>query len=250
MVPAIELQAYCDELLGARDFDDYCPNGLQVEGTRPIRRLVSGVTASLALIEAASAAEADAILVHHGWFWKGEAPFLTGLKGRRARALMASGASLLAYHLPLDAHVELGNNRQLARLLGIAAPEPTGAGHGLVWRGQLARPLSGEAFAEQVAVALGRPPLRIPAGDRPLAAIAWCSGAAQGFIEEAAALGVDAYLSGEISEQTTHLARELGVDYFAAGHHATERLGVQALGAHLAAHFSLEHCFLDIDNPA
>ncbi|MFZ1537714.1 MAG: Nif3-like dinuclear metal center hexameric protein [Chromatiaceae bacterium] len=249
MVTAIELQAYCDELLGARGFDDYCPNGLQVEGTRTIRRLVSGVTASLALIEAATAGEADAILVHHGWFWKGEAPCLTGPKGRRVRALIESGASLLAYHLPLDAHAELGNNRQLARLLGIEGPVPTGAGRGLVWRGQLAQPLSGEAFAEQMAVALGRSPLRIPARGRPLASIAWCSGAAQGFIEEAAALGVDAYLSGEISEQTTHLARELGIDYFAAGHYATERWGVQALGVQLANVLGLEHRLLDIDNP-
>jgi len=249
MVTAIEIQAYCDALLGAGNFDDYCPNGLQVQGTRPIRRLVSGVTASLALIEAATVLEADAILVHHGWFWKGEAPCLTGLKGRRVRTLMESGASLLAYHLPLDAHGELGNNRQLARLLGIEAPEATQAGRGLVWRGLLRPPLSGEALAERLAIALGRSPLRIPARGRPLAAIAWCSGAAQGFIEEAAALGVDAYLSGEISEQTTHLARELGIDYFAAGHHATERLGVQALGTQLANDLGLEHRFLDIDNP-
>jgi dinuclear metal center YbgI/SA1388 family protein len=250
MVAAIELQAYCDELLAARDFDDYCPNGLQVEGTRPVRRLVTGVTASLALIEAAIAVEADALLVHHGWFWKGESPCLTGLKGRRARALIEAGASLLAYHLPLDAHPELGNNRELGRLFGIEASEPTQAGHGLVWRGRLPRPLPGAEFAERVALALGRAPLRIPARRGALESIAWCSGAAQGFIAEAAALGVDAYLSGEISEQTTHLARELGIDYFAAGHHATERLGPQALGAHLATYFGIEHHFLEIDNPA
>ncbi len=249
MVTAIEIQAYCDALLSTGNFEDYCPNGLQVQGTRAIRRLVSGVTASLALIEAATVLEADAILVHHGWFWKGEAACLTGLKGRRVRALMESGASLLAYHLPLDAHGELGNNRQLARLLGIETPEATQAGRGLVWRGLFRPSLSGEALAERLAIALGRSPLRIPARGRPLAAIAWCSGAAQGFIEEAAALGVDAYLSGEISEQTTHLARELGIDYFAAGHHATERWGVQALGAQLANDLGLEHRFLDIDNP-
>jgi dinuclear metal center YbgI/SA1388 family protein len=250
MVTSTELATYCQELLAVADFDDYCPNGLQVEGTRPVRRLVTGVTASLALIEAAIAAEADAMLVHHGWFWKGESPCLIGLQGRRARALITSGASLLAYHLPLDAHPELGNNRQLAERLGIEAPEPTTAGHGLVWRGRLSAPVEGEAFAVRVAAALGRVPLRIPGREAPLTTIAWCSGAAQGFIAEAAALGVDAYLSGEISEQTTHLARELGLDYFAAGHHATERLGIQALGEHLAARFGLDHRFLEIDNPA
>ena len=250
MVTSTELATYCQELLAVADFDDYCPNGLQVEGTRPVRRLVTGVTASLALIEAAIAAEADAMLVHHGWFWKGESPCLIGLQGRRARALITSGASLLAYHLPLDAHPELGNNRQLAERLGIEAPEPTTAGHGLVWRGRLFAPVEGEAFAVRVAAALGRVPLHILGREAPLATIAWCSGAAQGFIAEAAALGVDAYLSGEISEQTTHLARELGLDYFAAGHHATERLGVQALGEHLAVRFGLDHRFLEIDNPA
>ena len=250
MVTSWELAAYCNELLATAVFDDYCPNGLQVEGTRPVCRLVTGVTASLALIEAALAIEADALLVHHGWFWKGESPCLTGLKGCRARALITSGASLLAYHLPLDAHPELGNNRQLAERLGIESPVPTSAGHGLVWRGRFSQPLAGEAFAVRVAAALGRVPLLIPGRGAPLATIAWCTGAAQGFIAEAAALGVDAYLSGEISEQTTHLARELGLDYFAAGHHATERLGIQALGEHLATRFGLDHRFLDIDNPA
>lgn len=250
MVACAELAAYCQELLVVSAFDDYCPNGLQVEGTRPVRRLVAGVSASLAFIEAAIAVEADALLVHHGWFWRGESPSLTGLKGRRARTLILSGASLLAYHLPLDAHPELGNNRQLAERLGVDDPEPTAAGRGQIWRGHLPRPLDGEAFVAQVASALGRVPLRVPGRGAPLRTLAWCSGAAQGFIAEAAALGVDAYLSGEISEQTTHLARELGLDYFAAGHHATERLGVQALGEHLAARFGLEYRFIDIDNPA
>lgn len=250
MVSGSELAAYCDQLLVVGTFEDYCPNGLQVEGRRPVRRLISGVTASLALLEAAQAADADAILVHHGWFWKGESPCLTGLKGRRVRTLITSGACLLAYHLPLDAHPELGNNRRLGDLLGIEHPEPTPAGHGLVWRGRLPSPLPGEELAIRLGLALYRPPLHIPVRQGPLTSLAWCSGAGQGFITEAAALGVDAYLSGEISEPTTHLARELGLDYFAAGHHATERLGVQALGAHLAERFGLEHRFLDIVNPA
>jgi len=250
MVSGAEIAVYCDQLLAAAEFDDFCPNGLQVEGSRPVRRLISGVTASLALLEAAQVAGADAILVHHGWFWKGESPCLTGLKGRRVRTLITSGAGLLAYHLPLDAHPELGNNRRLGDLLGMLAAEPTSAGHGLVWRGRLPAPLRGEELAARLGLALDRLPLHLPVREGPLNSLAWCSGAGQGFLPEAASLGVDAYLSGEISEPTAHLARELGLDYFAAGHHATERLGVQALGAHLADRFGIEHRFLDILNPA
>ncbi len=250
MVEIGALHAYCDELLASASFDDYCPNGLQLEGERRVQRLASGVTASQALIDAAIEWQADAVLVHHGWFWKGEPPCLVGIKGRRVRALVGAGASLLAYHLPLDAHPELGNNRQLARMLGFAEPCATSAADGLVWRGRLPRPTSAAELAQDIERALGRPPLQVPAHARPIEKVAWCTGAAQGFIEQAATLGVDAYLSGEISEQTTHQARELGVSYFAAGHHATERYGVQALGEHLAERFGLEHRFLEIDNPA
>lgn len=250
MVDVDELRAYCDRMLAVGDFEDYCPNGLQVEGDRAVRRLVTGVSASQALIDAAVQHGADALLVHHGWFWKGEPPCLTGMKGRRVRTLVRAGASLLAYHLPLDAHPELGNNRRLADVLGIRGPEATGAGRGLVWRGTLEGGVSGTLFARRLSEVFDRTPTHIAVHDRPLKTIAWCTGAAQGFISEAAQLGVDAFLSGEISEQTTHQARELGVDFFAAGHHATERYGVQALGEHLERHFGLEHRFLDMDNPA
>ena len=250
MTSILELQTYCDTLLTPGNWDDYCPNGLQVEGERPVRRLVSGVTASLALIEAAAAWEADALLVHHGWFWKGESPRLTGLKGRRARALLRSGMSLLAYHLPLDAHPEIGNNAGLARRLGIAEARATSAGRGLVWQGILDPPLIGEQFAERIARQLDRPPLHLAVRSGPISALAWCTGAAQGFFEEAAGLGVEAYLSGEISEQTLHQAQELGLDYFAAGHHATERYGVRTLGERLAAEFGCAHRFIDLKNPA
>ncbi len=249
MIDSIEIARYCDELLAAETVSDYCPNGLQLAGARPIRRLVSGVTASLSLIEAAVAADADAILVHHGWFWKGDDPRLVGMHGRRVQAAVAGGLSLLAYHLPLDVHPELGNNRRLAAVLDIRHAAPATA-DGLIWTGELAAPLSGAAVAALVAERLGRRPLHVPVATGPLRRIAWCTGAAQRFIDRAAELGVDLYLSGEVSEPTVHQARELGLDYIAAGHHATERYGVQALGEHVAGHFGLTHRFIDVDNPA
>jgi dinuclear metal center YbgI/SA1388 family protein len=250
MIDPQALTSYCDRLLECGRFSDYCPNGLQVEGQRQIRRLVTGVSACAALIEAARFLAADAILVHHGWFWRGEDPCLVGPKGRRARALMASGASLVAYHLPLDAHPTLGNNATLAVRLGIADAEPSALGDGLLWRGRLPEPLAPEDWRAAVSRVLDRHAILVEGRAGPIGRVAWCSGAGQGQIQEAAALGVDAYLSGEISEQTAHLARELGICYLAGGHHATERWGVQALGAHLAERFGLEHRFVDIDNPA
>ncbi|WP_295445977.1 Nif3-like dinuclear metal center hexameric protein [uncultured Thiodictyon sp.] len=250
MIEPHALTTYCDQLLAAADFTDYAPNGLQVEGERPIRRLVSGVTASLALITAALELQADALLVHHGWFWKGENPCLTGLKGRRARALIRGGASLIAYHLPLDAHLTLGNNAMLAAHLGVLDAQPTGIGNGVLWTGRLSEPTPPALWAEDVGARLGRTATLVTGADAPVKRIAWCTGGGQGYLEAAAALGVEAYLSGEISEQTTHTARELGVCYLAAGHHATERYGVQALGRHLAERFGLDHRYVEIDNPA
>ncbi|WP_295390010.1 Nif3-like dinuclear metal center hexameric protein [uncultured Thiodictyon sp.] len=250
MIEPHALTAYCDQLLAAADFADYAPNGLQVEGERPIRRLVSGVTASLALITAALDLQADALLVHHGWFWKGENPCLTGLKGRRVRTLIRGGASLIAYHLPLDAHLTLGNNARLAAQLGVLDAQPTGLANGVLWTGRLSEPTPPALWAQHVGTRLGRTPTLVAGSDTPLERIAWCTGGGQGYLEAAAALGVDAYLSGEISEQTTHTARELGLCYLAAGHHATERYGVQALGRHLAERFALDHSYVEIDNPA
>jgi len=243
------LARHCDRLLATEGFRDYCPNGLQMEGSRPVRRLITGVTASQALIDAAVEADADALLVHHGFFWKGEDAPVVGVKARRIGALLRAGVSLLAYHLPLDAHAELGNNRRLGERLGLVDGRPEGDGDVPIWIGHLPEPLSGSAFAQRIETALRRAPLHVPAAARPLERVAWCTGAAQGFIETAQALGADCYVSGEVSEQTVHLARELGIDYFGAGHHATERYGVQALGAHLAERFGLEHRFIDIDNP-
>ncbi|MBI5461138.1 MAG: Nif3-like dinuclear metal center hexameric protein [Gammaproteobacteria bacterium] len=247
-----DLVSYTNGLLNIAAFQDYCPNGLQVEGRAQVHKLVSGVTASQALVEAAVAAGADALLVHHGYFWKGEDPCVTGMKRRRLAGLLAADISLLAYHLPLDAHAELGNNAQLGVVLGLS-PEAwfaDGRGPAIACHATLPEAVSATAFAARIAAALGRPPQFIPGGDHPIRRIGWCTGAAQGYIEAAAALGLDAFVSGEISEPTVHVARECGIHYFAAGHHATERYGVQALGAHLAQRFGLEHRFLDIENPA
>jgi dinuclear metal center protein, YbgI/SA1388 family len=251
MVRLNELVTWSNNLLQVDDYQDYCPNGLQVEGRAEVRRLVSGVTASLALIEAAAAAGADALLVHHGWFWSGEEARVVGMKQRRLKVLLRHDISLLAYHLPLDGHPELGNNAELGRVLELVTEGRfgKGPGGGIARHGVLPRPMSGAELAAHIGQRLGRAPLHVSGGERPLRRIGWCSGAAQGWIEQAAALGLDGFISGEVSEQTVHVARELGIDYFAAGHHATERYGVQSLGDHLARKFAIDHEFIDIDNP-
>ncbi|KAF1066386.1 MAG: GTP cyclohydrolase 1 type 2 [Pseudomonas citronellolis] len=246
-----ELVAEADRYLDAARIQDYCPNGLQVEGRGEIRRIVTGVTASQALIDAAIAVDADAILVHHGYFWKGENPCITGMKQRRLKALLTHDISLIGYHLPLDLHAEVGNNVQLGRQLGIdiAGSIEPGNPRAIVLQGTLAEPATPEAFARHVEQVLQRSPLLV-AGERPIRRIAWCTGGAQGYIDQAIAAGVDAYLTGEVSEQTVHSARENGITFIAAGHHATERYGVQALGRYLAEHFGIEQQFIDCPNPA
>jgi dinuclear metal center YbgI/SA1388 family protein len=208
-----------------------------------------GVTACQSLIEAARDWRADLLLVHHGYFWKGEPAPLRGMKGRRIKSLIDARVSLLVYHLPLDVHPLYGNNAQFAQRLAIGQPAPAGEEAGLIWQGQFEPPLSGAELKERIAGALGREPLHVPATQGSIRGVGWCTGAAQGYLEQAASLGLDAFISGEVSEATVHMAREMGVDYFAAGHHATERYGVQALGRHLAERFELEYRFVDIDNP-
>ena len=247
-----QLENELNTLLRPHEFSDYCPNGLQVEGRGEVATLVSGVTASLAFVEAAREAGADALLVHHGYFWRGEKQAVTGMKRRRLSALLAADISLFAYHLPLDSHAELGNNAQLGKLLELQADGELMRrdGHPLGLTGAVARPMSVADFGAMLERKLERRPLCVDGGGHEIRRVAWCTGAAQGFIEEAVAAGVDAYVSGEVSEQTVHIARESGVHYFAAGHHATERYGVQAVGAHLAARLPIKHRFIDIDNPA
>jgi dinuclear metal center YbgI/SA1388 family protein len=242
------LDHYLADYLQVPDFRDYCPNGLQVEGRAEVAFVVSGVTASVALIEAAVAAGADALLVHHGYFWRGEDGRITGMRRRRIGLLLEHGLNLFAYHLPLDAHPEVGNNVQLGRRLGLA-PAGRFGDQDLGMHGTPAAATTLAGFAAAVERETARKPLVIGDPARPLRRVAWCTGGAQGMFEQAIALGVDAYVSGEISEQTVHAARESGVAYVAAGHHATERYGVQALGEHLAQRFGLQHRFIDIDNP-
>lgn len=244
----IDLRDYIGRLLEIDRFRDYCPNGVQVEGRPEICRIASGVTASHYLLEAATAWGADAILVHHGYFWRNEDATLTGIKKRRIAHLLQHDVTLLAYHLPLDAHPELGNNAQLGQRLGLQAQGRFGE-QDIAWHGELQQPQTLAGFAENINRSLQRAPQIIGDGELMLRRIAWCTGAAQGYFEQAVALGVDAFLTGEISEQNVHVARETGVAFIAAGHHATERYGVQALGNHLAQQFALEHRFFDQDNP-
>ena len=251
MIDRATLVDYCNKLLDSGAFQDYCPNGLQVEGREQISLLVTGVTASQAMVDAAVAAGADMLLVHHGYFWKGESAPITGIKQRRLKALLANDLNLLAYHLPLDVHAELGNNVQLAQLMGwsISGGLEPGNPRSVGLHGELPEPRSGEEVAADLARVLHRQPQHIAGNDRPIKRIAWCTGAAQGYIDKAIALGVDAFVTGEISEPTVHAARENGIHFFSAGHHATERYGVKALGEHLAQHFGIAHRFIDIDNP-
>jgi dinuclear metal center YbgI/SA1388 family protein len=248
-VARTEIDAYLNQLLAVERFKDYGPNGLQVEGRVPVRRLVTGVTASLALIEAAIAAGADALLVHHGLFWRGQDGRITGWLKARLQAVLAAQLNLFAYHLPLDAHAELGNNAQLGLRLGLQADARFGQ-QDLGFIGGAGPHASVRALAEAVSAALDRPATVVPGDGRPLRRIAWCTGGAQGYFEEAIAAGADAFLTGEISEPQAHYARETGVAFLACGHHATERYGAQAVGEHLARQFGLEHRFIDIENPA
>lgn len=246
MIERMELVRYCNELLQTDLFKDYCPNGIQVEGSANINRIVSGVTASQALIDAAIKLEADLLLVHHGFFWKGENAVLTGMKKRRIKSLLMNDINLLAYHLPLDAHKTLGNNVLLAENLGLKT-EKFFADNDIALIGQVDEQ-SGQAFKQLITEQLAREPLHVDV-ERGIKRVALCTGAAQSYIEQAVELGADAFISGEISESTWHIAKENNIHYFSAGHHATERYGVQALGEHLAKHFGLQHNFIDINNP-
>ncbi|MEM5508387.1 Nif3-like dinuclear metal center hexameric protein [Pseudoalteromonas sp. AS71] len=245
-----EFNQLLNDILKPHLIKDFCPNGLQVEGKNEIKKIVMGVTASQALIEAAIEQQADAILVHHGFFWKGESQPITGMKKRRIGALLANDINLFGYHLPLDIHPAVGNNAQLAKLLDIEIEtglEPTS--NSVAMKGRLKTPLSGEDFADKIAKVLNRTPLTSLVRSAKIETIALCTGGGQGYIDLAAEQGIDAYLTGEASEQTIHSSREQNIDFFAAGHHATERYGVKALGELLAQEHGFDVTFIDIDNP-
>jgi len=246
-----DLEAELKILLRPEQFNDYCPNGLQVEGRKDVSKIVSGVTACRELIDAAEENGADVLLVHHGYFWRGEDQTITGLKKARIESLVNSGISLLAYHLPLDVHQQLGNNAQLGKLLGIDISGELGKrnNHPMGLSGEFSEPVSCQALQKLLSEKLGREPLVVPGKSEQIETVAWCTGAAQDYIQLAIDAGMDAYITGEVSESTFHMARESGIHFFSAGHHATERYGVQAVGEYLAEKFGIEHQFIDIDNP-
>ncbi len=251
MIQSTSLTDYLFSTLNCDAYNDYAPNGLQVEGKLTLHKICTAVTASMQVIEEAVRAEADALIVHHGFFWRGEDLTVTGVKRQRLAKLLNHDINLYAYHLPLDCHQELGNNIKLGHLLGIEQQQPHTAGKtpNLLMSGLLTQETRADDFAVVLSQKLQRAPLHIRGSNNPIRRIAWCSGAAQDFIEVAHKLGVDAYLSGEISERTYYQAMELGIHYFACGHHATERYGIQALGKHLADKFDLKHQFIDSENP-
>jgi len=255
VIPVVTLQKlvqYTNDFLQINRFNDYCPNGLQVEGTGKVQKLVTGVTASQALLNAACDKQANAILVHHGYFWRNEDARVIGIKRKRLAVLLKEDINLLGYHLPLDAHPEVGNNAQLARILGIQVDGVLQSDSQSVCGsdGHLIQTTSAEDFKRLIDATLRRDCIHVNAGPASITTVGWCTGAGQGFIELAVRQNLDAYISGDISEPTAHIAREAGIHYFAARHHATERYGIQALGNHLAQKFDLLHEFVDIDNPA
>lgn len=246
------VENYLNNLFMVDQFQDYCPNGLQIQGTNEILKIVTGVTASQALIDRAIEEKADTIIVHHGIFWKNDPYVIRGMKYQRIKALLDHNINLFAYHLPLDAHAELGNNVQLGKLLEIKQIQALEGVTpvGIIMQGELNRTLSGEQFAQQLSTTLNRPCLHIaPPSNKKIKRVAWCTGGGQSYIEIAAEQGFDAFITGEASEKTTHIAREMNIHFFAAGHHATERNGIKALSEHLVNQFELSVEFIDIDNP-
>ncbi|GAA6206505.1 Nif3-like dinuclear metal center hexameric protein [Thalassotalea sp. SU-HH00458] len=247
-----EFERYLNNLLKPEQIKDFCPNGLQVQGSETINKVITGVTATQALIDRAIEENADAIVVHHGYFWKNESYVIRGMKHQRIKALLTHDINLFAYHLPLDIHPVLGNNAQLAKLLAINTTGPLELGNPLsvAVQGEFSQAISALNLTERINMQLGRECLHIaPPSNKPIKTIAWCSGGGQNYIELAAEQGIDAFLSGEVSEQTTHVAREMDIHFFAAGHHATERYGAKALGDYLQKELSLDVQFIDIDNP-
>jgi dinuclear metal center YbgI/SA1388 family protein len=253
MILRNDLEQHLNSLLKPEKIKDFCPNGLQIQGSDEVHKIITGVTATQALIEQAINENADALVVHHGFFWKNESYVIRGMKHQRIKALIENNISLFAYHLPLDIHPELGNNAQLAKLFEINNVEPLEVGNPLSVAvcGNFSHAISGSELKTRIDQQLSRECLHIaPPSNKKIKTVAWCSGGGQNYIELAAELGIDAFISGEVSEQTTHVAREMDIHFFAAGHHATERYGAKALAKHLEDELSISVVFIDIDNPA
>ena len=245
MVNQTTLAKYCHQYLQVDKFTDYCPNGLQIQGKSDIKKIISGVSANQDLIDAAIDEKTDALFVHHGFFWKNEAAEIIGIKKNRIKALLDNDINLFAYHLPLDAHPTVGNNIQLAQRFGIKNLEPIG--DTLVWQGEVDTTLS--QLSNTIEQALNRAPLVFGGYDKPLKRIAWCTGGAQSYIEHAININADCFITGEVSEQIPAIAKENDIAFISAGHHATERYGIQALCQHLSDKFNIKHQFIDVDNP-
>ncbi|MGB1297966.1 MAG: Nif3-like dinuclear metal center hexameric protein [Psychrobium sp.] len=252
MVSRNELMAFLEKTLEPHKIKDFCPNGLQVEGAMDIKKIVTGVTASQALVDAAIETGADALLVHHGYFWKGENQTITSLKKNRIKSLLMADINLIAYHLPLDIHPTLGNNAQLAQRFGISNIQGLESGNpvSVAVKGEFSTPITVAELGRRIGQSLTRDVLVEGKADKEVRTVAWCSGGGQSFIEMAGEQGIDAFISGEVSEQTIHLAREYDIAFFAAGHHATERYGAKALGEFVADNLDVDVEFIDIDNPA
>ncbi|MDP8080098.1 Nif3-like dinuclear metal center hexameric protein [Phocoenobacter skyensis] len=256
MLNNLELEHILNVKLNSNAINDYAPNGLQIEGKQNIQKIVTGVTATLPLIEEAIKRNADAILVHHGYFWKNESPCIRGMKGKRIKQLLVNNINLYGYHLPVDIHPELGNNAQLAQKLGITNLQGLeDSPYSIPVYGELETPITAVALAKRIEKVLHRTPILCDEfiTDYPqklIKTVGLCTGGGQNYIDLAAQKGVDAFITGEISEQTTHSAREQGIYFFAAGHHATERDGIKAVGEWLAQEYQLDVEFIDIDNPA
>ncbi len=248
-----EFENYLNTLLKPEQIKDFCPNGLQIQGSDNVAKVITGVTATQALIDQAIAEKADALVVHHGFFWKNESYVIRGMKHKRIKALLENNINLFAYHLPLDIHPTLGNNAQLAKLFSInnVAPLEQGNALSVAVRGDFVDELNPQILEQRINEKLNRNCLHIaPPSNKPIKTVAWCSGGGQGYIELAAELGIDAFISGEVSEQTTHVAREMDIHFYCAGHHATERYGAKALADHFNEHLPVKAKFIDIDNPA
>lgn len=246
-----EIIQWCNDTLKTHEFKDYAPNGLQIEGKSEVKKIVCAVTASQEAIDAAIAQQADLLLVHHGYFWKGEAYPITGMRGKRIKTLIQHDISLVAYHLPLDSHPTLGNNAAIADLLELEIFEALDASerHPIGNIGYLKQALTPEDFKNLLTERLGFQTIHLPADKKTIQKVGFCTGAAQDFISKAAEQNCDAYISGEVSERTYYEAKELDVHYYACGHHATERYGVQRLGKAISEQFNLEYSYFELNNP-